>query len=218
MKPRILIVDAELWAHSVKGAGGGGSSASQNKKAVVKKGPSSLRWKTHCTSRLIAKVMIALVVALVLSPAAAQADCPSGDFAGCTARCVKRDGEACSSLGAIYRTGGYGVARNEARAVELYRRACNLGSAKGCTNLREMPITGLSYQGGGDEAARATLFISPGFCGRPARRTARPCKRRRVSARHQHTRAIERHLHRHGPQGWQPEHGCAGVVHHDPRP
>jgi hypothetical protein len=38
----------------------------------------------HCTSRLIAKVMIALVVALGLSPAAAQADCPSGDFAGCT--------------------------------------------------------------------------------------------------------------------------------------
>jgi hypothetical protein len=51
---------------------------------VVKKGPSSLHWKMHCTSRLIAKVMIALVVALGLSPAAAQADCPSGDFAGCT--------------------------------------------------------------------------------------------------------------------------------------
>jgi hypothetical protein len=101
----------------------------------------------HCTSLLIAKVMVALVVALVLSPAAAHADCPSGDFAGCTARCVERDGEACCSLGAIYRTGGHGVARNEVHAVELYRRACNLGSEKGCTNLREMYSEGRGVKG-----------------------------------------------------------------------
>jgi hypothetical protein len=102
----------------------------------------------HCTSRLIAKVMFALVIALVLSPAAAHADCPSGDFAACTARCAKGDGEACSSLGAIYRTGGHGVARNEARAVELYGRACHLGSENGCTNLREMYSEGRGVKGG----------------------------------------------------------------------
>jgi TPR repeat protein len=103
--------------------------------------------KMHCTALLIARVVFALVVALVLSPAAAQADCASGDFAACTARCAKGDGEACSTLGAIYRTGGHGVARDEARAVELYRRACNLGSAKGCRNLREMYSEGRGVKG-----------------------------------------------------------------------
>jgi TPR repeat protein len=104
-------------------------------------------WTMRRTSLLVAGGMFALVVALVRSPAA-RADCPSGDFAACTARCDKGDREACTSLGAIYRIGGHGVARNEPRAVELYRRACNLGSAKGCTSLREMYSEGRGVKGG----------------------------------------------------------------------
>jgi TPR repeat protein len=97
----------------------------------------------------VRRAAFGLAICLLLSPHAAVADCPSGDLAGCTAQCDAGDGAACSSLGGMYRTGGHGVARDETRAVELYRRACNLGSAKGCTNLREMYSDGRGVKGEG---------------------------------------------------------------------
>jgi len=95
----------------------------------------------------IREIGLALVVAVVLAPVAAHGTCTSGDFAGCSARCDTGDGEACSNLGTMYRLGGRGVARDEARAVELYRKACNLGSTTGCTRLREMYSEGRGVKG-----------------------------------------------------------------------
>ncbi len=92
-----------------------------------------------------------LVLALVLSAAGAHAACPSGDYAGCKAGCEKGDGEACASLGGMYRTGGRGVARDEARAAELFRMACDLGSVNGCTSFREMYREGRGVKGRASE-------------------------------------------------------------------
>jgi TPR repeat protein len=71
--------------------------------------------------------------------------CPPGDFGGCSAQCEAGDGGSCEQLAAIYRVGTVGVARDEQRAVELYRKACALGSTDGCTWLRRMYREGRGF-------------------------------------------------------------------------
>src|SRR5262245_59755826 len=93
------------------------------------------------------RAALILVLSLGLSAAAVQADCPSGDLPGSTARCDAGDGEACAKLGAMYRTDGQGVVRDEPRALELYRKGCSLGSTSSCTSFREMYGQGRGVKG-----------------------------------------------------------------------
>ena len=92
---------------------------------------------------------VAAVAALLLLAAAPRgsgaAGCPPGDFGGCRAQCDEGDAGSCERLAAIYRVGTIGVARDEARAVELYRKACTLGSTNGCDRLREMYREGRGF-------------------------------------------------------------------------
>ena len=73
------------------------------------------------------------------------ASCPPGDFGGCSAQCEAGDGGSCERLAAIYRVGTVGVARDERHAVQLYRKACDLGSTDGCTWLRRMYREGRGF-------------------------------------------------------------------------
>src|SRR5262249_41647566 len=50
--------------------------------------------------------------------------CAPADLQDCTAQCSLNDGASCVNLGIMYVTGN-GVARDSAKAVELYRRACD---------------------------------------------------------------------------------------------
>jgi len=93
------------------------------------------------------RAALILLVSLALSPVAVRADCPSGDLAGCTTQCDAGDGEACSKLGAMYRTDGRGVVRDEHRALELYRKGCSLGSTSSCSSFREMYGQGRGVKG-----------------------------------------------------------------------
>ena len=86
-------------------------------------------------------------LAVIIAPAWVAAGCPAGDLAGCRAQCEKGNAESCASLGSIYREGTSGVARDEARAVELYRNACTHGSREGCANLRRMYREGRGFSG-----------------------------------------------------------------------
>jgi len=83
--------------------------------------------------------------AVALAPRWAFASCPAGDFGGCRAQCEEGDADSCSALGSIYRRGAVGVPRDEARAVELYRKACGLGSTEGCANVRSMYREGKGF-------------------------------------------------------------------------
>ena len=90
-----------------------------------------------------------LAVVLALVPRWIAASCPPGDLGGCRAQCDDGDADSCSNLGAIHRAGTVGVPRDEARAVELYRKACALGSTEGCANLQRMYTEGRGFSGHG---------------------------------------------------------------------
>jgi hypothetical protein len=79
---------------------------------------------------------------LLMAPGAALAVCPVGDLAGCRAACERGEAESCTRLGAIYRDGGNGVAKDDHRAVELFRQACRSGSSAACTDLQHMSAAG----------------------------------------------------------------------------
>jgi TPR repeat protein len=93
---------------------------------------------------------VAFAAAIVAwAPRSSVASCPAGDLGGCRAQCDEGDADSCSTLGAIYRGGAVGVPRDEARAVELYRKACALGSQSGCADLRRMYTEGRGLSGKG---------------------------------------------------------------------
>jgi uncharacterized protein len=55
--------------------------------------------------------------------------------------CSDGSAEACKDLGLMYESGN-GVAKDEPRAVKLYRTACNAHYAKGCNDLGNMYLDG----------------------------------------------------------------------------
>jgi uncharacterized protein len=57
-------------------------------------------------------------------------------------KCAKNDKEACCLLGIAYDHGKLGVAENNAKEAEYYRKACKLGSSKSCYNLGIMYANG----------------------------------------------------------------------------
>jgi TPR repeat protein len=97
----------------------------------------------------VSPCVVLIAATLVLVPRWTLATCPPGDFGGCKAQCESGDPDSCATLGSIYRTGTVGVPRDEARAVELYRKSCQLGSQAGCADLRRMYKEGLGFSGKG---------------------------------------------------------------------
>lgn len=66
-------------------------------------------------------------------------------------RCDDRSWDACFSLGTMYEK-GKGVEKDISRAATLYRKACDGGRARGCTNL------GYIYSNRGDFAQALVLY------------------------------------------------------------
>jgi TPR repeat protein len=92
--------------------------------------------------RRMRRLVLLAALTLMLAPSRGVASCPVNDLGGCTARCNAGDAESCARLGAIYMRGGSGVARDDRRAVQLFRKACDGGSGEGCTSLRRMRSQG----------------------------------------------------------------------------
>jgi hypothetical protein len=60
--------------------------------------------------------------------------CVFGKLPDCARRCRADDATACNELGFMFAT-GTGTAKNDARAVEWFKRSCSLNSSEGCSNL-----------------------------------------------------------------------------------
>lgn len=58
--------------------------------------------------------------------------------------CRFGDGGACSGLGVIYERGLADVRRDDVKAASYYRRACELGNARGCENLRALAMSAIA--------------------------------------------------------------------------
>lgn len=70
------------------------------------------------------------------TPSAAGAHlCKAGDLDGCTTQCGKGHADSCFRLAWLYENGTDRAGRDEARAVTLYKQACEGGSAAGCRGL-----------------------------------------------------------------------------------
>ena len=67
--------------------------------------------------------------------------CLDEQFSRLQARCVKNDRVAFTQMGAVYRDGGLGKAKDDLKALDCYIRAVELGSAEACVGI------GNSYKG-----------------------------------------------------------------------
>ncbi len=65
---------------------------------------------------------------------AAAAPCVEGDAAQCEARCTAGDAESCYRLARMHSQGN-GIPVDEARAEQLFKRACDAGNGNGCNGL-----------------------------------------------------------------------------------
>jgi len=70
-------------------------------------------------------------------PASSGAVCLFGEVKRCTESCQAGSAESCNNLGAMYEV-GEGVARDEARARELYSQACEAKARAACVNLERL--------------------------------------------------------------------------------
>jgi len=68
------------------------------------------------------------------SPTAGHLECKSDDAKDCEVQCNEGSADSCSNLGALYREGKV-VAKDLARAVTLFNKACDGGSPRGCFRL-----------------------------------------------------------------------------------
>ncbi len=75
-----------------------------------------------------------VLAAPAAAPATCNAEAPHPDAGACEALCQHGDAGACSDLGLLYRRGRV-VARDDSKAAELYKRACDAGFVRGCANL-----------------------------------------------------------------------------------
>jgi serine/threonine protein kinase/TPR repeat protein len=84
---------------------------------------------------------IALVLLVIgglwLRQLRAPRQCVTGDLADCTRQCDRGHLGSCSSLGQMLEA-GLGVARDEERALDVYRRACEGGHGLSCFSLGRM--------------------------------------------------------------------------------
>ena len=69
-------------------------------------------------------------------------ECEGDDARACAAACNRDVAWACARAGRLYEDGKNGLPKNAARAAELYRTSCDLGSAIGCHNLAVMYAAG----------------------------------------------------------------------------
>jgi len=79
--------------------------------------------------------------------------CPEDDPDACTRGCDEKQVEDCVTLGTMYMT-GVRVAGDKPRALDLYRGACNEGSARGCMRLADAYHDGLLQ----DQVEEASLY------------------------------------------------------------
>ena len=103
-------------------------------------------YHAHMRACLVALLAIALSAcgaptAIATAPTSVTPTCHDGDLGACDRECTKGDGESCLLLGAAYEEGER-VAKNAARAAELYRRACDLGAGTACGELAVMILEG----------------------------------------------------------------------------
>ena len=59
--------------------------------------------------------------------------------------CSLNSGDGCSNLGAMYQN-GFGVKKDNFKAVELYQKSCSLNSGLGCSNLGAMYANGFGVK------------------------------------------------------------------------
>lgn len=88
---------------------------------------------------------------------AARERCRGGAAADCESTCSANHAVSCGRLGVMYEDGVGGVDKNDARAVELYSRACLALDPQACNDLGGM----YEYGRGGlgiDEAAAVKLY------------------------------------------------------------
>ncbi|MEJ7729840.1 MAG: tetratricopeptide repeat protein [Polyangiaceae bacterium] len=77
--------------------------------------------------------------------------CSDDDFEGCRKGCEEKQVEDCVTLGAMFMPGGHAVdkatgapvAPDPTRALEMYRAACEEGSARGCMRLADAHHQGM---------------------------------------------------------------------------
>ncbi len=79
--------------------------------------------------------------------------CAEDDLVGCTHGCGDGRREDCVTLGSMYMSGERVTVDHE-RALELYRGACNEGSARGCMRLADAHRDGLLS----DEVEETSLY------------------------------------------------------------
>jgi TPR repeat protein len=77
----------------------------------------------------------------------------------------KSDADACANWGTFFQRGKGGVERNDVRAVALFQRACDAGSATGCANLGFMAAEGRGTPK--DDARAVQLYKSSCEAGSP---------------------------------------------------
>jgi hypothetical protein len=96
------------------------------------------------------------VAPVVKTAAQKSLGCRYGDATDCTMQCqVQNDPASCADL-ALMHASGVGVQKDLKKAVELYLRACDLGSAVGCDQAGMRLEDGLGATK--DEAKAVTLY------------------------------------------------------------
>jgi TPR repeat protein len=93
------------------------------------------------TSLVLGVVLACVFCFSAASPAAAQAQQPSGDVATLTTECGQKNFASCTALGEKYEK-ATGVTQNYAKALELYKQACDGGFAAGCGMQANMYASG----------------------------------------------------------------------------
>jgi len=87
-----------------------------------------------------------------------SAACESSSASACDAECEAGSAEACAEMGHRYMASKNGLGKDTERAHGLARKACDLGSPRGCSNLAVSYFEGLS--GRQDRAEARKLWVS----------------------------------------------------------
>jgi hypothetical protein len=121
--------------------------------------------------------------------AAAAPPCTRDDAAACADACLRHEAGACTTLGTVVEAGD-GVPQDLARAVQLYRRACDGGDARGCGHLGVLEHEG---RGVDPDERRAIEHLGPACDARdvPACRALAEALERKLGSRSPRTVEIE---------------------------
>jgi len=84
--------------------------------------------------------------------------CAAGKADECQAQCDKGHAGSCATLGAML-AGGGGVARDDAKALTVLKKACDGGESRGCVNLGVMLVEG---RGGAANPTEAAPLLDKG--------------------------------------------------------